>query len=184
MMVMAVPLGLMALAAGRDVWLTGDRVVEYGYITEPLVSEIQSWMFCFLVVECGLITIHGLGGKEIYLHHMIWLLGRAFSIILKSLDRRFLGDTLVYRLLNILLPSIPRALHPGAEPLYPLQHLCLTAVPCCSRMTLRSIQGCELRVDPRQARKDGVLMSGRLFRGLCNTLLHLPRLPEHLRSHG
>ena len=77
MMVMAVPLGLMALAGARDVWLTGDRFIEYGYISDPVVSEVQTWMFCFLLVECGLMTIHGLGGKEIYLHHGIWLLGQA-----------------------------------------------------------------------------------------------------------
>ena len=36
---MAFPLGLMAIMAGREVWLTGDRFMEYGYISDPLVSE-------------------------------------------------------------------------------------------------------------------------------------------------
>ena len=41
--VMAFPLGLMATMAGREVWLTGDRFMEYGYISDPLVSEVRGW---------------------------------------------------------------------------------------------------------------------------------------------
>ena len=40
---MAFPLGLMATMAGREVWLTGDRFMEYGYISDPLVSEVRGW---------------------------------------------------------------------------------------------------------------------------------------------
>ena len=39
---MAFPLGLMAIMAGREVWLTGDRFMEYGYISDPLVSEVPT----------------------------------------------------------------------------------------------------------------------------------------------
>ena len=39
--VMAFLLGLMATMAGREVWLTGDRFMEYGYISDPLVSEVR-----------------------------------------------------------------------------------------------------------------------------------------------
>ena len=37
--VMGIPLSLMAIMGGRDVWITGDRFIEYGYISDPLVAE-------------------------------------------------------------------------------------------------------------------------------------------------
>ena len=36
---MGIPLSLMAIMGGRDVWITGDRFIEYGYISDPLVAE-------------------------------------------------------------------------------------------------------------------------------------------------
>lgn len=80
MMVMAFPLGLMAIMAGREVWLTGDRFMEYGYISDPLVSEIGTWFICFIAVDAVLMMMHRLGGKEIYLHHAIFSAGAVFWI--------------------------------------------------------------------------------------------------------
>lgn len=64
MMVMAFPLGLMAIMAGREVWLTGDRFMEYGYISDPLVSEIGTWFICFIAVDAVLMMMHRLGARR------------------------------------------------------------------------------------------------------------------------
>ncbi|CAJ1412802.1 unnamed protein product [Effrenium voratum] len=64
MMVMAIPMGLMALSGARDVWATGDRFIEYGYITDPLVAEAGTWFVCFISVDTVLLVVHKLGGQD------------------------------------------------------------------------------------------------------------------------
>lgn len=80
MMVMGIPLSLMAIMGGRDVWITGDRFIEYGYISDPLVAEVGAWFSCFLAVDCCLLLIHRLGGKELYMHHAIFIIGTGLWI--------------------------------------------------------------------------------------------------------
>lgn len=75
MIVIALPLGGMAMIAGRDVWRSGDRFLEYGYISDPLVSEVGTWFVSILLVDCFLIVLHRLGNKELYLHHLIFGIG-------------------------------------------------------------------------------------------------------------
>lgn len=93
MAVMAVPLGMMSLQGAYQVWSTGDPRQMYGDITNPIVNEVGTWFTCFLFVDAMLVAVHGLGDKELYIHHAIF--GCLNAILLGNCACPFTGAMLV-----------------------------------------------------------------------------------------
>jgi hypothetical protein len=74
MAIMAFPMSFLALTGAYDLWIEGDLTKMYsapgGF--SPRNNEAAAWFACFFAVDSILVIIHGLGNKELLVHHSIF----------------------------------------------------------------------------------------------------------------
>ncbi|CAE8596500.1 unnamed protein product, partial [Polarella glacialis] len=71
--IMSFPIALQGILAMAELAGT-DSDAQASALASPFVQEGCTWFYVYLLVDTVLITLHGIGSKEIYVHHLIFLL--------------------------------------------------------------------------------------------------------------
>lgn len=88
-----VPMSLMALRAVADLWQGDDARLSWGAREHPLVTEPCVWFGTYLAVDSVLMLLHGLGDREMLVHHIIF--GVVCFVMFSSCSAPLLGAALL-----------------------------------------------------------------------------------------
>lgn len=62
----------MCLRSWLAIYRSDDEAVQWGHITDPYIIEAATWFVTYLAVDTVIVLIHGLGGRDIAVHHTIF----------------------------------------------------------------------------------------------------------------